>query len=120
MMVANTRHQIARAGFAAVNSVVLPVARRGWFSPLPVGVGLIRLDVLGRRSGVRRSIPLLSARIGNRLVVSTVRQDSHWVRNVNAAGTATVWLDGDARSASASVRTGPLQVVVLDLEPAQA
>ena len=103
-----------------LNSVVLPVARRGWLSPLPVGVGLIRLDVVGRRSGIRRSIPLLSARVGNRLVVSTVRQDSQWVRNVDVAGEATVWLDGDERSASATVRTSPLQVVVLDLEPAQA
>ncbi len=119
-MNAHARQRITTAGFGALNSLVLPVAQRGWFSPLRVGLGLIRLDVVGRSSGLQRSIPLLSARVGDRLVVSTVRQDSQWVRNVDAARAATVWLDGDARSASASVRTGPLQVVVLDLEPAQA
>jgi deazaflavin-dependent oxidoreductase (nitroreductase family) len=91
--------------------------RRGVGSPLPLGVGLVVLETVGRRSGRPRQVPLVSARIGDTLIVSTVRRPSQWVENVAATGSARVWLGGTARSGTATIRRGPLQVVSVDLTP---
>jgi len=110
-----TRSAVTRAGFGALNRVVLPAVKRGLASPLPLGVGLVVLETVGRRSGLPREVPLVSARLGDKVVMSTVRRRSQWVENVAAAGSARVWLHAASRPATAKVRRGPLQVVVLDL-----
>jgi deazaflavin-dependent oxidoreductase (nitroreductase family) len=108
---------LTRNGFRTLNRVVLPVVKRGVGSPLPLGVGLVVLETVGRRSGRPRQVPLVSARIGDTVIVSTVRRPSQWVENVAAAGAARVWLGGTKRSGTATIRRGPLQVVSVDLTP---
>ena len=108
---------LARNGFRALNSVVLPAVKRGLWSPLPVGAGLVVLETVGRRSGLRREMPLASLRLGDRLLVSTIRHPSQWVENVASAGTARVWMWGTSHAATATVRRGRLQTVVLDTVP---
>lgn len=101
--------------FRALNRAVIPALRAGigtpWFGP-----GLYLVETTGRVSGEPRPVPLLGYRFGRQVVVSTVRADSQWVRNLEAEPSATLWLDGAPRSASAAVRrcgVGP-SVAVID------
>ena len=98
---------LARTGFGALNSVVGPLVRRGIASPLPVGVGAVVVVTTGRRSGEPREVPLMSARVGDVLVVSTVRRSSHWILNIEASPEVTVWIDGEQREGIAEVRRLP-------------
>ena len=98
-----------------VNRVVAPLARSGLAGPLPIGVGLVMLQTTGRRTGRERQVPLLSARLGDRVVVGTVRSNSQWFRNLAVDPDPAVWLHGSPRPADATVRTGPFNMAVLDL-----
>ena len=104
-----------RGVFRSVNRVVAPLARSGLAGPLPVGVGLVMLQTTGRRSGLQRQVPLLSARLGDRLLIGTVRSTSQWFRNLAVDPDPAVWLGGQARPADASVRPGPVSLAVLEL-----
>jgi hypothetical protein len=104
-----------RHAFRALNRVVRPLAKRGLGSPFPVGAGLVVLETTGRTSGLRREVPLVGARFGDRVLVSTVRGRSQWIRNVQADPSVHLWLDGRRRSGTATVQGGPLRVATLDV-----
>jgi deazaflavin-dependent oxidoreductase (nitroreductase family) len=109
--------ELARRGFATLNSVVRPAVRAGAGNPLPVGAGPVVLETTGRRSGLPRQVPVLATRLGDTLNVSTVRSDSQWLRNIEADDRVVVWLRGEAREARASVARGPLNTVRIELAP---
>ena len=88
---------------APVNELLTPGIRRGIANPLPLTTGFVILEVIGRRSGELRSTPLLCTDYGRFLLVSTVRSDSQWVRNLSAAGEGSVWLRGRRRRVTAEV-----------------
>jgi len=111
-----TRAEVTRAGFRLLNSVVEPAVKAGVASPLPIGPGAIVLETIGRLSGKRRSVPLLASRVCGKVIVSTVRSDSQWLKNIEAEPGVSVWLNGKSRAATAKVTRGPLNVVVLDLD----
>lgn len=106
----------AQKALRALNKVVAPSVRAGLGNPPPVGGGAIILETVGRTSGLGRRVPLLAARLGDRLVVSTVRGDSQWVRNIEADPAVTVWLYGKARPFTAVVKRGAITRVVLTLD----
>lgn len=106
---------VTRNAFRALNSVVRPALAAGVGNPLPFGVGAVVVETTGRRSGQPRRVPVLAARVGDRLAVSTVRADSHWFANLEADPAVRVRLFGDDRPAVASSYRGPLNVAVLDL-----
>lgn len=110
------RAEVTQAAFRLLNSVVEPAVQAGVANPLPVGAGAIVLEVTGRVSGKKRRVPLLASRLCDKLVVSTVRGDSQWLKNIEAEPAVTVYLYGKPRAATASVTRGVLNVVVLDLE----
>ncbi len=112
---------LTRAGFSALNRVITPLVKHGFGSPLPVGLGAVVLETTGRRSGAQREVPLLAGRVGDTVIVTTVRQRSSWVRNLEAFPLAAVWMNGTSRSATAQLSKLPgLHVAVLKLSETTA
>jgi hypothetical protein len=105
----------------AFNDTVEQLVRAGLGSPLPLplSAGIVLIETKGRVSGKPRNTPLLAQRIGNTLIVSTVRTASQWVRNLEADDAPTVVLNGKSRPIKVAVkRIGDWTVVRMDLKRA--
>lgn len=100
--------------FRSLNRVVKPLVKAGLGSPLPVGLGAVVLETTGRVSGQPREVPLLGLRLGDKVIVATVREDSQWVKNLEANDSASVWYCGKRHEATANIERGPLNVVTLN------
>lgn len=107
---------LVRSGFRTLNRFVKPALAHGFGNPLPIGVGAVVVETTGRVSGEPRQVPLLTTRVGDRLFVSTVRDDSQWLRNLEADPAVQVQLGGEFRSATATAIRGPLNVAVLSID----
>jgi deazaflavin-dependent oxidoreductase (nitroreductase family) len=107
--------ELTRTAFRTLNSVVKPAVIAGAGNPLHVGGGAIVLEVTGRVSGEPRQVPLLATRLGDKMMVSTVRSDSQWLRNIEAHPNVIVHLYGKRRAATAEVTRGPLNTVAIAL-----
>jgi deazaflavin-dependent oxidoreductase (nitroreductase family) len=114
--IADAQQALTRTAFRTLNSVVRPAVQAGAGNPLPVGGGAIVLETTGRVSGEPRQVPLVATRVGGTLGVSTVRGDSQWLRNIEADPHVTVHLCGRPQSATATVRRGALNTVLLALD----
>lgn len=88
---------------APLNQALTPALKAGIANPLPLTGGIVLLEVLGRKSGVVRSVPLVCVDYGSMLAVSTVRENSQWVKNLAANPRASVWLRGRQRSVLGAV-----------------
>ena len=102
-----------QAIFRRVNRFVRPLVKAGVGSPLPVGLGAVVLEHTGRVSGDTHEAPLFGLRVGNRVYVSTIRERSQWLKNLEADGDAGVWYCGERHDATATVDRGFLNVVEL-------
>jgi len=103
-----------QAIFRRLNRVVKPLVKTGLGSLLPIGLGAVVLESTGRISGKPREVPVLGFRMGDRVVVSTVRSNSQWLKNLEADDQAAIWWGGKRLDATATVRRGPLNVVDLE------
>lgn len=105
---------VTQALFRTLNQFVKPLVKAGLGSPLPIGLGAVVMESTGRISGEPREVPLLGLRLGNRVLVSTIRDNAQWVKNLEADAQAAVWYCGKRHGATAAVKRGPLNVVTLD------
>lgn len=113
------RRRAAQQGFRSLNRMVVPAVKAGFGSPPPIGAGLVVLETRGRSSGLPRQLPLVAARFGSHVAVSTVRPRSQWVKNLQADPEASVWVNGRKRGGTATVETGPINLANLDLTPSR-
>ena len=88
--------------FRTLNCFVEPAVRAGLGGSL-AGPGAFVVETTGRRSGLPRRVPLLGTRVGDTIVVSTIRDDSQWIRNLEHHPFADVWVAGRPRPATATV-----------------
>ncbi len=105
---------VTQVFFRSLNRFVKPAVKAGLGSPLPLGLGAVVLESTGRVSGKAREVPVLGIRLGDTVVVSTVRSRSQWLKNLESDARAAVWFCGRRHPATASVQRGPLNVVTLD------
>ena len=96
--------------FRALNGVVEPLVRAGVGSTV-AGPGAFVVETTGHRSGRPRRVPLFGKRVGDTVIVSTVRADSQWIRNLEHEPAATVWIGGRPRPATATVSRLPAGAV---------
>ncbi len=103
--------------FRLLNTFVAPMVKAGIGNPLPIGAGSVVIETIGRVSGQVREVPLLSIRLGDQVLVSTVRGNSQWLKNLEADDQCAVWLFGRLRTARATaIERGPINIVVLELD----
>ena len=102
--------------FRTLDRFVKPAVKAGVGTPLPIGLGAVVLESTGRKSGIAREVPVLCLRVGKKVFVSTVRESSQWLKNLEASDDAGVWYCGSRTGAKASVQRGPLNVVTLDVD----
>ena len=86
-----------------LNEALMPALRLGIANPLPLTSGLVLLEVIGRKSGRVSTVPLVCTDYGELLAVSTVRNNSQWVRNLAANPNASIWLRGRQLPVTAAV-----------------
>ena len=110
------RPEFTQQAFRALNTVVEPSLRDGVGNPWPLGGGLVLLETIGRRSREWRRVPLVATRVGDTIVVSTVRSNSLWLSNIEHDDRVAVWLLGTRRTGSAMVTRGPLNTAVIRLD----
>jgi deazaflavin-dependent oxidoreductase (nitroreductase family) len=111
---------VTQAFFRSLNTVVGPLVRAGFGSPAPLSPGAVVVETTGRRSGLARQVPLLAWHNGCQMFVSTVRDNSQWVRNLEADPHARVWLNGKPWPVRSTVFRTPMGAVArLDLDLAE-
>ena len=91
--------------FNNLNQIIEPLLRAGFGFPCFSPAGTILLETKGRKSGQKITLPLLATQIGNLLLVSTVRNRSQWLKNIEASPQVTYWLRGLAVEARGYVFT---------------
>jgi F420H(2)-dependent quinone reductase len=101
---------------SGINQLAESAVRAGFLAPCYVGLGLVVIETKGRKTGEPRSVPVLANRVGRNLFVSTVRENSQWVRNLVADDAPSVVVSGIRRSVSVtSRRVGPWTGLRLEL-----
>jgi len=102
------RERFARQFFRVVN----PLARRLMAAGVPTGSRNVLLTVRGRRSGTPRTTPLGMLELDGRQFVQASYSEDGWVRNLRAAGQATV-TDGGHHVAVQAIELAPDQAAVI-------
>lgn len=97
-------NRLEREFFRKLNAVVEPAVRRGLGSPRIAPGGLIVLETTGFKTGQTRRTPLAAMRLGQYILVSTVRGDrSFWIRNLQKQPRARYFRGGRQHEARAFV-----------------
>jgi len=82
-------------------TVFNPIARRLLAAGVPMGPNAL-ITIAGRTSGQPRSTPLALIAVGGRRWVWSPWGDVHWVRNLRAAGVATISVHGRTEDVTAA------------------
>ena len=89
--------------FDTLNLFAEPLIRAGLGNPVWWPAGAIVIETKGRHSGRRYKVPLLAARFGGLLLVSTIRRRSQWLKNLAANPEMRYWMAGEPHEATAVV-----------------
>lgn len=103
--------------FSGLNTFAEPLIRAGFGNPLFWPIGAIVIETIGRKSGRRINVPVLATRIGKVVVISTVRRNSQWLKNMAANPEVRYWLAGQPREAKASIITPDEKTSLDNLSP---
>jgi deazaflavin-dependent oxidoreductase (nitroreductase family) len=103
--------------YRGLNQLIEPLVRAGVGSPILSPTGAIVLETTGRSTGRTYNVPLLATRIGDLLLVSTIRRESQWLKNLAANPDIRYWMGGRSREATAYVITVTLNAPPLDEMP---
>ncbi len=103
--------------FKRLNKVVEPLVRNGVGSPGLVPIGAIVLETTGRKSGRIYKTPLLASRLTNLILVSTVRRNSQWIKNLAETPETTIWLQGKAQPVTAYLAASGLSSTKSSTKP---
>lgn len=109
--------QLEQTFFATVNRVAEPLIRAGLGNPVCWSTGAIVLETTGRKTGRTRKVPLLATRIGDILLVSSVRHQSQWLKNLAGNPRARYWLGGRLHEANVLVMAPGLATQSVDRMP---
>ncbi len=77
-----------------INKALKPLIKFGFANPLVLSPGATVLEVAGRKSGKKFSLPLTCYWTGMFLIIGTVRPASQWIKNLAADDSPHVWLWG--------------------------
>jgi hypothetical protein len=95
-----------RAGYRVLRAIE-PLIRRVWRMRPGVLRGVVRLDLMGRRTGRPRSLIVTVIKIGDREYIGHPNGNTAWTRNLEATDTLrVVEADGSGRQMRA-IRLGP-------------
>ena len=95
-------HQIANAvGAPWWVTVFNPVAKRVLATSVPLGFNGV-ITIRGRKSGLARTTPIAIIDVSGRRWVWSPWGDVHWVRNLRAAGRATITVRGQREDVAAT------------------
>lgn len=83
-----------------------PIAHRMLGVGIPLGPNAL-ITIRGRKSGVDRTTPVALIEIGGKRWVAGTFGETHWVRNLRAAGEATLTV-GRRREAVTATELGPV------------
>ena len=103
--------------YRGLNTIVEPLVRAGVASPGLWPTGAIVLEVTGRNTGRSFNVPLLATRIGELVLISTVRRRSEWMKNLAAKTETRYWMGGRLHEATAFVFAPGLSEPQLDDMP---
>ncbi|MEN3334813.1 MAG: hypothetical protein V7641_4178 [Blastocatellia bacterium] len=103
--------------YRSLNQLVEPLVRAGVGSPFLSPTGAIVLETTGRRTGRTYKVPLLATRIGNLLLLSSVRHRSQWLKNLAANSDTRYWMGGRSHEATAYVIAAGLNAPLDQLPP---
>jgi deazaflavin-dependent oxidoreductase (nitroreductase family) len=109
--------QIESMVFTTFNQVAEPLIRAGFANPVCWPTGAIVLETTGRKSGRTYKVPVLGARIGSLLLISSVRRRSQWLKNLAAHPHMRYWLAGRLHGATAFVIAPGLATPSLESMP---
>jgi deazaflavin-dependent oxidoreductase (nitroreductase family) len=112
--------QIEASFFRTLNQFAEPLIRAGFGNPVLWPTGAIVLETVGRNSGRKYNVPLLATRVGDMLVVGTVRRRSQWLKNLAANPSARYWMRGWPHEATAFVIAPGIASTPLDRLPSRA
>jgi deazaflavin-dependent oxidoreductase (nitroreductase family) len=98
-----TYQQVEKAFYRTLNQIVEPLLATGVGAPTILQPGLILLETQGRKTGKLYKTPLVAARVGRQLVVSSYRRNSQWVQNLIAQPNVRYWSAGLPGQATAYV-----------------
>ena len=95
-----------------LNQLARPLIKAGLGGPCLTPFGLVVVEILGRRTGIAREVPLLALRHRGYLVVGSASASANWLINLDNQQHTSLWMNGARWTAEVKEPgSGPPQVL---------